>query len=150
MTVVSGQGLSFQAPAGWEAIIYRRPEDDGESTHAVLHAATFALPSQRGDYGSGAVERMTAGDVFVALLEFHPDASSSALFARAGLPSSLDPSAFSPFSLQRRLPGQAGWQSFFSQSGRAFCLYVVLGAYAARGRLVPRANQAVAGIGIHG
>ncbi len=36
--------------------------------------------------------------------------------------------------------GQGGAQSFFSERGRAFCLYVVLGSYAARTRLVPRAD----------
>ena len=37
----------------------------------VLHAASFALPAERGDYGSGAVEVMGGSDVLVCLLE-HP------------------------------------------------------------------------------
>ena len=43
-----------------------------ETTHAVVHAATFPLPRERGDYGDGAVQRMSDTDVFVALVEFHP------------------------------------------------------------------------------
>lgn len=143
MTTLSAQGLYFDAPPGWDARIFRRQAVGPESTHAVLHAGSFALPAQRGDYGSGAVERMRPLDVFLALLEFHPDSSSSPLFVREGPPPFLDPSSFSPHSLQRTLPGQAGMQAFFSRTGRAFCLYVVLGSYAARARLVARATEAL-------
>lgn len=34
----------------------------------VLHLANFALPEGRGDYGSGAVEVMRGGNVFIALV----------------------------------------------------------------------------------
>lgn len=149
MSVVSAYGLSFDVPSGWDARVYRRPAAPPESTHPVLHAANFPLPGDRGDYGSGAVERMGAANVFLALLEFHPSATDSALFARSGRPSSLDPDGFSPGSLQRSLPGQAGTQAFFSDNGRAFCLYVVLGSWADRGRLVPLATDALHRVAIH-
>lgn len=149
MSVVSAYGLSFDVPPGWDARVYRRPAAPQESTHPVLHAGNFALPGERGDYGSGAVERMGDGNVFLALLEFHPSASDSALFSRSGRPSSLDPNAFSPGSLQRSLPGQGGTQAFFSDNGRAFCLYVVLGSWAQRGRLVPLASDALRRVAIH-
>lgn len=140
MTAVSAFGLSLDGPPGWDVRVYRRPAAPEESTHPVLHAGNFALPAGRGDYGSGAVERMGPGNVFLALLEFHPDATDSALFSQSGRPAVLDPSAFGPSSLQRRLPGQAGFQAFFSEAGRAFCLYVVLGSWADRARLVPVAS----------
>lgn len=148
MTAVSAYGLTLDGPAGWDVRVYQRPAAPGESTHPVLHAGNFPLPSGRGDYGSGAVERMGAGDVFLALLEFHPDAADSALFSQSDRPAVLDPGAFSPSSLQRRLPGQAGFQAFFSEAGRAFCLYVVLGSWAERGRLVPVAADVLGRLSI--
>ena len=149
MSVVSAYGLSFDVPQGWDGRVYRRPAAPPESTHPVLHAGNVPLPEDRGDYGSGAVERMGAANVFLALLEFHPSARDSALFARSGRPSTLDPNAFHPASLQRSLPGQAGTQAFFSDKGRAFCLYVVLGSWADRGRLVPLATDALQRVSIH-
>lgn len=133
-------GISVAVPPGWDARIYRRSVTAGEPTHPVLHGANFALPEGRGDYGSGAVETMGASDVLVALLEFAPRDVGAALFAHGGLPETLDPSVFSTSSLQRALPGQAGMQLFLNQSGRAFCLYVVLGSSAARARLVAEAT----------
>jgi hypothetical protein len=46
--------------------------------------------------------------------------------------------------LQRAIKGQAGAQRFFHDAGRAFCLYVVLGAFANRRTLVPAVNQVLA------
>ena len=48
---------------------------------------------------------------------------------------------FSANALQRAIPGQAGCQRFFTESGRAFCLFVVLGAQRNATRLVPLGNQ---------
>lgn len=132
--------LAVELPSGWDGRIYRRlATAAGSTTHPVLHAATFPLPEERGDYGSGAVERMRTGDLFVALLEFDPEAAATPLFAWERPPALL-PEYFSPDALQRVIPGQGGAQFFFSEWGRAFCLYVVLGSYAARTRLVPRAD----------
>ena len=152
-------GVAIDLPGGWDGRIYKRAATDGlgsrlqtltpaqlPTTHPVLHAANFPLPENRGDYGSGAVEIMTAEHVFLSLLEFHPDASRTALFARQGLPRPLPARAFSPNKLQRTIRGQGGSQFFFSENGRAFCLYVVLGSYAERGRLVPAADEAAAAI----
>ena len=148
MTVVSAYGLSFDVPAGWDARVYRRPPTPPETTHPILHAGNFPLPAGRGDYGSGAVERMGPGHVFLALLEFHPGAGDSRLFSMSRRPVVLDPGAFRPAALQRSLPGQAGTQTFFSEAGRAFCLYVVLGGWAQRARVVPLASAALGRIGI--
>ena len=152
-------GVGIDLPGGWDGRIYRRdateglgtrlhtlPPEELPTTHAVLHAANFALPENRGDYGSGAVEIMTSEHVFLSLLEFHPDAASTALFARQGRPRPLPARAFSPNKLQRTIRGQGGSQFFFSEAGRAFCLYVVLGSYAERGRLVAAADIAVEAI----
>lgn len=145
---LSLDGITVDVPPGWDARIYRRPVVNGEPTYAVVHGANFPLPEHRGDYGSGAVESMGPAHVLVALLEFSPADAGSALFARRGLPPSLDPAAFSGSSLQRALPGQAGLQLFFNTSGRAFCLYTVLGSGAARSRLVPLASRFLSGVAI--
>jgi len=140
---LSHRGLSVEVPAGWDARIYRRREDvaDEATTHAVLHAANFALPEDRGDFGSGAVELMGPQHVLVALLEHHPSAASTALFANEGMPRTLAASLFSPHQLQRTIAGQAGTQVFFHESGRAFCLYVVLGSSRLRAQLLPRVHD---------
>jgi hypothetical protein len=44
--------------------------------------------------------------------------------------------------------GQSGLQVFFTERGRAFCLYIVLGAAARAERLVRRAEQVLATIQI--
>ena len=143
---LSHRGLALDVPNGWDARIYRRREvsTEEETTHAVLHAGNFALPEDRGDFGSGAVERMGWGHVLVVLLEHHPSAATTPLFANSGVPRRLTPDLFSPHQLQRTIAGQAGTQVFCHDAGRAFCLYVVLGSSRNRARLVPRVNDLLA------
>jgi hypothetical protein len=115
----------------------------------VLHASTVPLPAlrERGDYGSGIVERLRRDDVFVGLLEFDPASAGRGLFEREGVPR-LVPDAFGPRRLQRLIAGQAGAQRFFSRRGRAFCLYAVVGSFGRRALLVPRAAALVSGLEI--
>jgi hypothetical protein len=142
-------GLSVAPPRGWDVRISRRPSGPhGERSRPVLHACTRPLPEDRGDYGSGAVELLTSEDVFVSLLEFGPESVGTALFARQGLPKPLPLNSFSPNRLQRTLPGQSGLQLFFTDNGRPFCLYVVLGAHSRRAALMPKAEQLVATLAI--
>jgi hypothetical protein len=150
---VAGHGLQVSLPRPWEARLYLRAAPavanaqvmaqpgaagrpapapaayghPGEIPRPILHMANFALPVERGDFGSGAVDRMRAPDVFMCLFEYDRADAGQPLFADRGVPR---PRAgeFSPAALQRTLAGQAGWQRFFNQSGRAFCLYVVLGS----------------------
>lgn len=135
MALLSGHGIDVALPAGWDGRLYRR--DPGEptaaaemsptgTTYAVLHAASFPLPADRGDFGSGAVEMMRRDDVLMVLVEHGPEAVGTALFAAPGPPSRLSPRDFGPDSLLRSIPGQLGTQRFFSVNRRAFCLYVVL------------------------
>lgn len=154
-TRVSGYGVAVTLPPGWDARIYRRPPlyaraaggPTVATTHAILHAGNFPLPEGRGDFGSGAVERMGPSNLLLVLFEYHPDAAGRALFAHPR-PARLLPADFAPAQLQRRLPGQSGVQKFFHDGGRAFCLYVVLGSYARRGALVPQANEVLDAIAI--
>jgi hypothetical protein len=98
---------------------------------------------ERGDYGSGVVERLSTDDVFISLFEHDPAAAGSPLFAASGPPAHLPPDGFSPMALQRVLSGQSGVQRFFTATDRAFCLYVVLGSHARRAVLAPRAEAIV-------
>ena len=143
---LSGAGIGIAAPRGWDVAISRREATAPETTHAVVHAATFPLPADRGDYGDGAVQQMSAGDVFVALVEFHPASVGTALFAAAGFPPPLTGADFSRTALQVAVAGQAGVQRWFSEGGRAWCLYVVVGSWDRRAALASLANQLIAGI----
>ena len=158
MTALSDGGITVELPNGWDGQIRTAGQGrhdaraagatEAEASSArVLHAASFALPPDRGDYGSGAVELMGGSDVLVCLLEHEPEATSTALFARHGLPR-LTPDLFSPQTMQRALPGMAGAQHFFQEAGRAFCLYVVVGSWRTRAPLVRTADRVASSIRI--
>ena len=159
---LSGHGISAALPQGWEgAIVRQRPLDltgtgvysltaQGPAAPAVVqplpvvHLANFALPPQRGDFGSGAVETMGADAVFLSLLEYGPENVGTALFAPDGVPRNLRPDDLDPHALQRTLPGQAGHQRFFTTAGRAFCLYVVIGDRTRAATSITAANDVLA------
>lgn len=138
-------GVGVEVPSGWEARIARREPErpaPGEVPRSVLHAATVALPEDRGDFGGGVTGRLGPEDVFLSLFEYGPEAVTAPLFAARGRPR---PTAadFSPSGLQRSIPGQSGKQWFFQEAGRAFCLYVVLGSHARRAAQVPAVRSII-------
>lgn len=110
----------------------------------LLHVGSFALPPERGSFGSGATEFMNTDDILIVLFEYEPESAGSPLFANDGPPRSLAPGDFERDALQHAIPGQSGVQRFFTTRGRAFCLYVVLGSHLDRAELVPRVNQVLA------
>lgn len=131
MTLVAG-GLRVELPPGWEARVRRQPPSrPGHAGNVLLHAATIALPEQRGDFGSGVVERLGADDAFIAMFEYDGRDADKVLFRATRLPVPR-PSDFSPDVLQRTRPGNTGAQWFFAVSGRAFSLHAVLGSHARR------------------
>jgi hypothetical protein len=91
---------------------------------------------------------MPSDGVLVVVTEYEPELAGTALFARQGIPHPLEPDSVRSESLLRRLPGQAGVQRFFTHAGRAFCLYVVVGALPNRSRLVARANAVLRTVAI--
>ena len=111
----------------------------------MLHLANFALPGGRGDYGTGAVETMGDQHVFLALVEFDPEEAGRPLFAARGFPR-LTVRDFAPNQLQRRIAGQLGCQRFFTEQGRAFCQYSVLGSQRHATALVREVHEVVARI----
>jgi hypothetical protein len=156
MPVLADFGLVVDVPPGWDGRITRRGDGSptqlvGPSTvnglavtsHPVVHLANFPLPEVRADFGSDVVETMGPDDVFAVLFEYGPAAVGTPLFATVGFPQ-LDGSRFTPDTLQRGIPGQAGFQTFFQVSRRAFTLYAVVGSYARRAQLVPRLDAVLA------
>ncbi len=159
---LAGHGLVVDLPSRWEGTIGRRPADAGASAAAagalrtvapalpqeqllpVAHLATFALPLDRGDFGSGAVDLMGAGDVFLAVVEYGPECVGTPLFAsRPRLPRFEVPQ-FGPARLQRVQKGQAGAQAFCTVGGRAFCVYAVVGASGRAAALAAEVNGVLA------
>jgi hypothetical protein len=143
---IGGHGVGVDVPAGWDARIRRHPSE--ARARVVAHVASFALPATVGDFGSGAVEVMRFNDVLVALLEYTDDSVGTELFAREGMPRTLRAADFDENMLQRTIAGQSGVQRFFTEAGRAFCLYVVLGAHVNRHRAVAAVNDLLSGIEI--
>jgi hypothetical protein len=164
-TTVAAHGLHVELPPRWEARIFQRdrpassvepsrrsllrgvehPAAYGhpdESPNPVLHLANFGLPPGRGDFGTGAVEIMRSEHAFVAVVEYDRDEADQPLFAARGVPR-LQVADFAPNALQRRLPGQLGCQRFFTENGRAFCLYAVLGSRQHGPALVDEVNDVV-------
>ncbi len=159
MGTMQGQGISVEVPSGWDARVFSRPPEALPSpvtpagarpgtvlTHttpgAVLHLASFATPSDMGDFGGGAVDRMTAADALIVLFEFGPESLGQPLFAnvvnRVPLPGLAE---YQPAALRRMIAGQAGAQRFFTIAGRPFSLYVVIGSHLRRFHSVPMVNE---------
>lgn len=123
MTSLNAYGISATIPDGWEARLFRHAE--GEPT---LHAATFPLPPSDGEFGTRATQGMPAGGLFLSVTEYRGegiDLSGGGLFGDPP-PSFLEAEHLSDRALLQARSGQRGMQRFFSASGRAFCLYVVV------------------------
>ncbi len=144
-TSLTADGITVEVLDGWDV---EMSELSGSSSRSLVHFGNFALPVERGDYGSGAVEIMGSAGIFMALMEFDESAASTALFQGASMPSSLAVADFSAETLQRRLPNQLGTQRFFVASGRPFVLYVVLGLTLTASLLVSEVNRVLPGISI--
>jgi hypothetical protein len=153
--VLAGHGMRVALPTRWEGRLYLRDGAPAEAehfaargrpeeiAHPVLHLANFALPPGRGDFGTGAVETMGDGHAFVALFEYGPEEAGRPLFAAQGFPR-LTVADFAPNQLQRRIAGQLGCQRFFTERGRAFCLYVVLGSQRQARSLLQEVHEVLA------
>jgi hypothetical protein len=148
VALLRAHGIEAPLPSGFEGRIFVRSVIGNEVTFPVAHFATFALPADVGDFGSGAVNLMGPNDIFASLFEYGPESIGTALFSRQGMPRSLTTDDFRPYVLRRGLGGQSGTQWFFTDSGRPFTLYVVLGSHTRRSALVPRVNDLVGSIGI--
>jgi hypothetical protein len=137
---IAGHGISVELPAGWEGRIYRRP-----GGRPVLHAASFPLPAEDGDFATDAIRRMPPGGALAVLTEYDPALAGRGLFAPAG-PPAFRAAELSPAALLQRLPGRLGGQRFFSSGGRAFCLYTVVARRPARALAVGALSDVLASL----
>jgi hypothetical protein len=146
MAKLQAHGIAATLPEGFEGKIFVRPHLAGELSYSVAHFATFPLPSDVADFGGGAVTLMGPNDIFAVLFEYGPESVGTALFARQGMQRSLSTGDFRPTLLRRGLGGQSGTQWFFTEAGRPFTFYAVLGSHARRSLLVPRVNSLLASL----
>jgi hypothetical protein len=147
---LAAHGIAVGLPDRWEGRLYLRSDDElGHLANPVLHLGNFALPPGRGDFGTGAVERMGPQHAFVSLFEYGAEEVGRPLFAERGFPR-LTVRDFGPNQLQRRLPGQLGCQRFFTHRGRAFCLYVVLGSRPAAAGLLTEVHDVLSRLQVEG
>ncbi len=149
MATLRAYGIEAPLPDGFEGRIFVRPTIGAEITYPVAHFSTFALPAEVGDFGGGAVNLMGSNDIFATLFEYGPESLGKPLFARQGMPRSLDAGDFRPYVLRRGLGGQSGTQWFFTEAGRPFTLYIVLGSHAQRAVLVPRVNSLIGSMAVN-
>lgn len=139
-------GFDLALPPGWQAAARRQEASvPGRPGNLLVHAATVALPRDRGDYGSSVVTTMGTDDLFLAFFEHDKASAGSALFATRGLPV-VRPSDFDPGAMQRVRPGMSGGQWFFTAAGRAWCLFAVLGSHARRQRGAVRITDLLEGV----
>ena len=160
MSELEAHGIKLNLPGGFEGRVFRREEPASASAPppsarafalapaappapTVVHCSTQPLPSDLGDFGSALVPDLGPDDVFVVLFEY-PGATAEPLFARKGVPRSVQANDFDPNMLQRAIAGQAGVQVFAQEAGRAFCLYAVIGSFARRATLVEKVNAVLA------
>lgn len=121
---VAAHGIAVDLPDGWEGRIFRRGKGD-----PTLHAATFALPFEDGEFGTRATAKMPAGATFLTITEYRPGQGlepGKGLFAARAIPLPIPRSRFRPNHLLVARPGQRGFQHFFTDGGRPFCLYAVI------------------------
>ena len=146
MPTLFAHGIAAELATGFEGRIFKRQGSGVEVANPVAQFATFPLPDDVGDFGGGAVNLMGNDDIFAVLFEYGPDSVGTPLFAHVGLPRPLSTTHFQPHVLRRGLTGQSGTQWFFTENGRPFTLYVVLGSHARRALLVPRVNRLLDGL----
>jgi hypothetical protein len=145
---ISAYGIAAGLPPGFEGRIFRRPAGPAGVTRPVAHFATVPLPVDAADFGGGVVTELGPDDVFLCLFEYGPESVGKALFARQGMPRSLAPGDFRPFTLKRGLGGQSGTQWFFTQGGRPFTLYAVVGSRAVRSGVLSQVNALLGSIAV--
>jgi hypothetical protein len=122
--ILEAHGLRIELPAGWSGRVFAR-----RGAIATLHAGSFPIALQDGEFGDRSTAAMTAGGSFIALTEYRRGSGlepGKGLFAPRKIRLPLDPSSLSIRGLAHPRPGQAGMQHFFTASSRPLCLYVVI------------------------
>ncbi len=141
---LAAHGIEVVLPPGWEGRIYRRPDPDAQP---VLHAANGALAPDDGDFALATAAQLGPGGALMVLCEYESAMAGQPLFDHPQ-PAAVDPWQAEPSHMLRRRPGQAGYQQFFTDAGRAFALYVVLGSDGEARALMPGVNSVLGSLQI--
>ncbi len=169
---LDGWGIRADVPGHWEGRLFNRPApsaDYGDAPMTIAAAALSPRREGRRDRLEGRAHRTGAApgelrprqrarrlrvrrgrhDGAAARLRraarVRPRARGTALFSPRGLPRPRQ-ADFSPDCLQRRLPGQLGFQRFFTVGSRAMCLFVVLGSVGNARTLVADVSTTLDGV----
>ena len=110
-------------------------------TAPVLHLGSFGLPDDRGDYGSGAVNRMRQRRRVPGAGRVRPRVGGHRDVRQDGAARGSGRATSPPRPCSDPIPNMGGVQHFCTVSGRAFCCYAVVGSLARRSALVGRAER---------
>jgi hypothetical protein len=143
MTRLSSHGIAIDVPTGWEGRMFVPDLDPPAINLPILHLTDAVLTVERSSYAPELAARAGGTGILVALLEFDHRLADVGLYEPQGLHLPLTRDRFHPKALQFPSRVQEGHQRFFSQGGRAFCLYVVLGTGRGADQRLADANRAL-------
>jgi hypothetical protein len=148
MTRLSSRGIAITVPRGWEGRIFVPDLAPPAINLPILHLTDTVLTTERSSYAPELAARAGGAGILVALLEFDHRLADVGLYEPQGLRLPLARDRFHQKALQFPSRVQEGHQRFFSEGGRAFCLYVVLGTGPGVDRRLDQANRALASLEI--
>jgi len=148
VTRLASHGIAIEVPKGWEGRIFVPDLDPPAINLPILHLTDTVLTLERSSYAPELAARAGGTGTLVALLEFDHTLADVGLYAPQGLHLPLSRERFHQKALQFPSRVQEGHQRFFSQGGRAFCLYVVLGTGRGVDRRLADVNGALASLEI--
>jgi hypothetical protein len=148
MTRLSSRGIAITVPRGWEGRIFVPDLAPPAINLPILHLTDTVLTTERSSYAPELAARAGGAGILVALLEFDHRLADVGLYEPQGLRLPLARERFHQKALQFPSRVQEGHQRFFSEGGRAFCLYVVLGTGPGVDRRLDQANRALASLEI--
>jgi hypothetical protein len=125
VVTLRGEGLVLEVHRGWEARMWTPDLPPPAINRPVVRLANFPLPLTKDTYAEDVAETLQRGQVVASLVEFDPSLADRGLYAPQGVPD-LQVGDLDPRVVQRPHRGRAGLQRFFSVSGRAFSLYVIV------------------------
>lgn len=130
--ILAKDGISVDLPVGWEGRAFVPSVPPPALNFPVLHASSFAMVPDDSSFAGRLAAAMSERDAMFSLVEYDPRLAGDALFREHGLPVRVAPAEVRPTAMQVPRRGQGGAQRFFAASGRAFCLYVIVGDERAR------------------
>jgi hypothetical protein len=103
-------------------------ESEDGTAYPNLHAGNFGLTPEGSTFGQLSVQRMDPEKAMLVMVEFGPGSVGTPLFNSGRWPPIVAARDLNPANFPGpRPPGLAANQNFVTISGRAFCVYVVMG-----------------------